>query len=135
MKELTIEATRKNLSQVLGFVNSQLEECGCSRKARFQMDIAVEEIFVNIADYGYPGKTGMAIIRVDADDDPHYVTVTFRDHGVPFDPLAKPDPDITLPPETRPIGGLGVYMVKKSMDDVQYEYKDGDNIFRIKKSL
>jgi anti-sigma regulatory factor (Ser/Thr protein kinase) len=78
---------------------------------------------------------GEATVRVEVIEDPLAVVITFIDKGVPYDPLAKADPDITLSAEERDIGGLGVYMVKKSMDDIIYEYKDGQNILKIKKYL
>ena len=63
------------------------------------------------------------------------MTLTFIDNGKPYDPLKKADPDITLPANERPIGGLGIFMVKKTMDDVNYEYADGKNILRLKKNI
>jgi anti-sigma regulatory factor (Ser/Thr protein kinase) len=78
---------------------------------------------------------GSATVRVEVIEDPLAVTITFIDNGVPYDPLAKADPDTTLSAEERDIGGLGIYMVKKSMDDIIYEYKDGQNILKIKKYL
>ena len=97
--------------------------------------VAVEELFVNIAHYAYSPGTGSATIGVEILKDPAAIAITFTDRGKPFDPLAKEDPDITLSAEERQIGGLGIYMVKKSMDEVVYEYKDGQNILRIKKNL
>lgn len=135
MKELVIDAIIENLGEVLEFVDRQLEKCGCSMKAKLQMDIAVEEIFVNIASYAYAPETGQAVIRVDTDHDPGRVTVIFKDTGIPYDPLAKPDPDITLSSEQRQIGGLGIFMAKKSVDDIRYEYKNGENILSIRKNL
>ena len=135
MKELTIEATDENLDEVLAFVDEQLEEHDCSPKTQMQIDVAVEELFVNIAHYAYNPETGAATVRVEVSENPLSVVITFIDKGVPYDPLAKPDPDITLSAEERQIGGLGIYMVKKSMDDISYEYKDGKNILTIKKNL
>ena len=135
MKELTIEAKTENLDQVLSFIDEQLEENDCPMKPQMQIDVAVEELFVNIAHYAYNPEIGMATIRVEVQNDPLAVIITFVDHGVPYDPLAKDDPDITLSAEERQIGGLGIYMVKKSMDDISYEYKDGQNILRIKKNM
>ena len=100
-----------------------------------QVDIAVEELFVNIASYAYGKEEGLAVIRLDIEKDPLTVKITFEDRGVPYNPLAKEDPDITLSAEERQIGGLGIYMVKKSMDDIIYEHKDGKNILTIVKKL
>lgn len=135
MKELVVKSLTDNLESVLGFVDSELEDCGCSPKTMIQIDIAVEELFVNIAHYAYGSDTGPATIRVERSEDPRAVTITFIDCGMPYDPLAKPDPDTTLSIEEREIGGLGIFMVKKSMDDMTYEYRDGKNILTIKKNL
>ena len=104
-------------------------------KEQMQIDLAVEEVFVNIAKYAYAPDKGRAVVRVEVCDDPVQVKITFLDHGKPYDPLAKDDPDVTLPVEVRPVGGLGIFMVKQSMDDVKYEYKDGTNILTLVKSL
>lgn len=133
--ELTIEALAENLNIVTEFVDQRLEQIECPMKAQMQIDVALEEIFINIANYAYqPGK-GPATVRVDVTDDPLTITITFVDHGIPYDPLAKEDPDVTLPADQRQIGGLGIFMTKKLMDDVVYEYKDGSNILRLIKKL
>ena len=135
MQELNIEARTENLGEVLGFVDALLEEHKCRAKPQIQINVAVEEIFVNIAHYAYTPNTGSARISVDFEGDPESVVITFSDTGMPYDPLAKEDPDITLSVSERQIGGLGVYMVKKSMDEVFYEHRDGCNIFTIKKQI
>ena len=135
MKELDIVAKTENLDAVTDFVNEQLEAAGCPMKILMQIDLAVEEIFVNIANYAYSPQEGPATVRVQTDSEKSTVDITFIDHGVPYDPLAKQDPDVTLSAEQRAIGGLGIFMVKKSMDDVTYEYRDGDNILTIKKGI
>ena len=135
MAELTVDALVSNLAQVLAFVDGQLETMDCSMKAQMQIDVAVEEIYVNIANYAYAPETGKAYISVQPDPDNASVTIEFRDNGIPFDPLAKADPDVTLSAEERNIGGLGIYMVKKSMDALEYSRKDGQNILTITKKL
>ena len=135
MKELTLAATVENIETVTEFVNAQLELLDCPIKAQMQIDIAIDELFGNIAHYAYNPEVGSATVRVEVIEDPLAVTITFIDNGVPYDPLAKADPDTTLSAEERDIGGLGIYMVKKSMDDIIYEYKDGQNILKIKKYL
>ena len=134
MKELTVDATVENIATVTEFVNAQLEQSGCPPKIQMQIDIAIDELFGNIAHYAYDPDVGPATMRVEVDEEP-CVIITFIDNGVPYDPLGKEDPDITLSAEERGIGGLGVYMVKKSMDDVSYEYRNGQNILRIKKRI
>ena len=134
MKELTVDATVENIATVTEFVNAQLEQSGCPPKIQMQIDIAIDELFGNIAHYAYDPDVGPATVRAEVDEEP-CVIITFIDNGVPYDPLGKEDPDITLSAEERGIGGLGVYMVKKSMDDISYEYRDGQNILRIKKRI
>ncbi|MBQ7670285.1 MAG: SpoIIE family protein phosphatase [Clostridia bacterium] len=133
--ELTVPAETDNLDKVLEFVDSRLEKLECSVKAQMQIDVAIEELFVNIAHYAYGEGKGLATIRFEKEDDPLSAVITLIDEGVPYNPLEKPDPDITLSAEERPIGGLGIFMVKKSMDSMDYEYRDGKNILRIKKSV
>lgn len=133
--ELELEAVTENLQEVQTFVEDHLEASGCSMKAQMQIGVAVEEIFVNIANYAYHPDKGNATVRVEVSGDPVCVTITFVDHGVPYDPLAKDDPDVTLSADDREIGGLGIFMTKRIMDDVAYEYKDGQNILTLKKNL
>lgn len=135
MKEITVAATLDNLARVQEFIEVELESCGCPRKAMMQIAVAVEEIYVNIAHYAYHPSVGEATVRCVVGGEPLQVTIQFLDSGKPFDPLEKPDADITLPAEEREIGGLGILMVKKCMDDVQYEYRDGCNILTLKKQL
>jgi anti-sigma regulatory factor (Ser/Thr protein kinase) len=135
VSELTLEAKVENLDEVLAFVDKILEELDCSPKAQTQVDVSVEELFVNIANYAYAPGTGSATIRVAKQNDPTGVAITFIDSGVPYNPLAKKDPDITLSAEERQIGGLGIYMAKKSMDSIEYEYTDGQNMLTITKVI
>ena len=133
--ELEVEATVEQLQNVIDFVNAHLEAVDCPMKSQMQMEVAVEEIFVNIAHYAYAPEIGHATVRVEVSGDPVAVSITFIDRGVPYDPLAKEDPDVTLSAEERNIGGLGIFMTKKIMDDISYEYKDGQNILTLKKTL
>lgn len=135
MKELTIPATVENIEKVTEFVNRQLQEINCPSKVQMQIDTSIDELFGNIAHYAYRPETGPATVRVEVTDAPISVIVTFIDHGVPYDPLKKDDPDISLSAEERAIGGLGIFIVKKTMDEITYEYKDGQNILRIRKDL
>ena len=139
VRELTIEANTDNLAQVIAFLDQRLEELDCPIKIQMQMDVAVEEIFVNVAQYAYAdrpdAKEGKVTIRIEDLMEPACVEVTFTDSGLPFDPLAREDPDVTLSAEQRKIGGLGIFLVKKSMDEMKYEYKDGKNILKLRKLL
>ena len=131
--ELQIEATEENLPQVVEFVEKALQANGCPVKTQMQVVLAVEELYVNIAKYAYAPNIGTATIRVDFTTKPDATQVTFMDQGVEYDPLKKLDPDISLSAEEREIGGLGIYMVKKTMDGVYYKYKNGQNILTIEK--
>lgn len=135
MAKKIIPAKTECLDEVLAFVEEQLEEYECPMKIRIQISVAVEEIFVNIAHYAYEKGEGDASIQVEAEGEPLQVTITFSDGGIPYNPLSRAEPDITLSAEERGIGGLGIYLVKKSMDDVVYEYRDGKNVLTIKKVL
>ena len=135
MKELTIDATVDNITSVTDFVDVQLEAFGCPLKAKLQIDIAIDELFGNIAHYAYKPDVGPATVRVEVNENPLAVIITFIDHGVQYDPLSAEEPDTTLSAEERRIGGLGIYIVKKSMDEITYEYKDGQNILKIKKNI
>ena len=134
MKKLEIEAKVDNLNEVTAFIDEQLEAAECSMKTQMQIDLAVEELFVNIAHYAYAPDVGMAVISTELSPDRKF-SITFEDSGIPYDPLAKEDPDITLSANERAIGGLGIFMVKKSMDDMYYEYRDGKNILTIVKGI
>lgn len=133
MGKIIVPAKDEALNEVLAFVDEILEANDCSMKAQMQIDIAVEELFVNIAHYAYGDENGEAEIEASVADG--LCTISFKDKGVEFDPLKKPDPDITLSAEERQIGGLGIFMVKKSMNSVAYERKDGTNILTITKSI
>ena len=135
MKELVIEAKRENLMKVLGFVDEQLESVGCPMLTQTSIDVAVEELFINIASYAYDSGIGTAVVQVTVLEEPLSVEITFIDNGKQYDPLAKEDPDVTLPSNKRKKGGLGIFMVKKTMDDVVYNYLDGKNILTIRKVI
>ena len=132
-KTMTIPAKTENLDSVLAFIDGALEEAGCPMKAQMQLDLAVEEMFVNIANYAYGSGSGNAVVDIDIRDG--ICTITLSDNGIPYNPLEKVDPDVTLSAEDRQIGGLGIFMVKKSVDDMVYEYKDGQNILKLIKKI
>ena len=135
MKEITVKALIENVEVVTNFINEELDKLNCEQKAKAQIDIAIDELFSNIANYAYNPEIGEATVRFEVFDKPLSVTITFMDNGVPYDPLSKEDPNVSLSAEERDVGGLGVFMVKKSMDSVEYEYKDNKNILRIKKNI
>lgn len=135
MKELTLPATLENLGPVQEFVEQELKASGFSEKVMMQVSVAVEEIYVNIAHYAYDSEVGEATVRCMVGGEPTQVTVQFLDGGKPFNPLEKPDADITLSASDRRIGGLGILMVKRSMDEVEYVYEGGKNVLTLKKTL
>ena len=136
MIEKRFPAALDQLEPVQMFVLEQLKGCSYSEHVRAQLDVAVEEIFVNIAHYAYPpDQPGWALVRCQVDQAPLRITVQFIDCGVPFNPLAKKDADITLSAEERQIGGLGILMVKRSMNKVTYQHKNGQNILTLVKEI
>ena len=135
--ELTITADDKNLETVLDFIHKELPP-DCETDLMYKIDVAAEEIFVNIAHYAYKdklpaGEFGQALITCTYEDE--LLTIIFRDQGVPFNPLDRPDPDITLSAEDRSIGGLGIFLTKKYMDKVEYNYENGENVLTLKKMI
>ena len=129
--ELEIVADKANLPEVLSFIEEHIASLEPSGKAKMQLDLAAEEIFVNIADYAYaPGK-GRAKILVETDEKAHEAVITFTDEGRPFDPTAMNDPELSIPADERTPGGLGIFLTKKLMDGVSYEYRDGKNILKL----
>ncbi len=135
MKQITSDATVENLPKILSFVENELQIHDCPMKGCMQILIAVEEIYANIAHYAYTPKIGKATVVCTISEEPLQATIEFHDTGKPFDPLAKKDTDITLCADDREIGGLGILMVKKSMDAVTYRYENKRNILTIKKTL
>ncbi|MGN1314701.1 MAG: ATP-binding protein [Lachnospiraceae bacterium] len=134
-RELTIEAAGKNLEKVTSFVDEELEKLDCPMKIQAQINIAVDELFSNIAHYAYAPRTGPAVVMVEVKESPLEVVITFIDRGIPYNPLKTEEPDVTLSAEDREEGGLGIFLVKRIMDDVTYEYRDGQNILSIRKKL
>lgn len=135
MKELSIDATIENIAPVTDFVNGELEALNCPGRILRQIDVAIDELFGNIAQYAYDPDVGPATVRVEVTEDPLAVVITFIDHGVPYDPLSQSAPDIHAPLEERQAGGLGIFLVRQTMDDVTYTYKNGQNILKIRKRL
>lgn len=133
-EELRLEAKVDKLPVVIDFATGTLTDA-CPPKERMHIELVTEEIFVNIASYAYPEGGGSVVIRRDGGEGAEGLTLTFMDSGVPYDPLQRPDPDLTLSAEDRPIGGLGVFLVKKIVDEAHYEYKEGKNILTIRKFI
>ena len=129
MRELTVEANMEHFDEVMAFVEEAFEEVGCRMKNLMQFTLAADEIFTNICSYAYKdipesGDELFGRVRIEVSEN----CLTMTDAGKPYNPLEKPDPDVTLDAEKRNIGGLGIFMVKNAMDEMHYEYKDGRNV-------
>ena len=135
MKSIIVPATDDDPNPVIEFVTEELERHDCPPKAQYQIEVAIEEIMVNITSYAGLTENDGVEIRCDVLEDPLRVVLQFLDGGVPFDPLAASDPDITPEGIMEREGGLGIFMVKKMMDDVSYAYEDGKNTLTILKHL
>ena len=130
-KEITLDATVENIAAATDFVDEMLETVSCPIKSQMQIDVALDELFSNVARYAYTPEAGKVTLRVLTGEG--FAEISLADSGKPYDPLAKEDPDITLSAQERPIGGLGIFLVKKTMDEVQYRFENGKNITTIKK--
>ena len=135
VKKLTVKATVDNINAVTDFVNEQLESMDCPMKVQMQIDVAVDEIFGNICHYAYPLGEGAATICMEIQEETQAVVMTFMDNGIPYNPLEKEEPDTTLSAEEREIGGLGIFIVKKTMDEISYRYENEKNILTVKKYM
>ena len=135
MDSWTLDATIENVEKVTELIDAELEAAGASMKAEMQINIVIDEIFSNIAKYAYSVDRGEATVTLEITEDPLKAKIQFMDSGIPYDPLSEPDPDITAKIDDRPVGGLGILIVKKTMDDVFYEYKDGQNTLTVVKTL
>jgi len=134
VKELIIDAVIENVAAVTAFADEELEAHDCGMKAQMQIDVAIDELFSNIAYYAYAPAIGKARIEIDFPAEDQTV-ITFEDTGIPYNPLEKEDPDVTLSLEERRVGGLGIFMVKKTMDRLTYSREDGKNILKIYKKI
>lgn len=135
MPRITLPATLDQIERATDFLNGILERVGCPLRTQTQLDIALDELMSNVARYAYAPGNGEITISVRVLNDPRRVVLTLTDGGVPYDPLQKADPDVTLGAEERQIGGLGIFIVKKTMDKMTYAYKNKKNIVKITKNL
>ncbi|MGN0151234.1 MAG: ATP-binding protein [Wujia sp.] len=136
IKEITVEASLDNLDNILEFIEDALDEASCPKKICMQLVLCMEEVFVNIASYAYEDQQGSCTIYLETryTETDGTITIEIVDSGVEFNPLEKEDPDITLSADEREIGGLGIFMVKKIMDMVEYSYQNKKNILKMEKS-
>lgn len=135
MKEITVNAAIDNIPAVTAFIETELQQINCPSKIQMQLDVAIDELFSNIAYYAYGEEEGQVTVQIEVLQNPSKVILSFIDAGMPYNPLENEDPDVTLSLEERQIGGLGIFMVKKSMDEVSYERQDGNNKITITKYL
>ncbi|KZX14624.1 serine-protein kinase RsbW [Methanobrevibacter cuticularis] len=137
MDKLIVPAKTEKLNKVLNFINNQLKTYNFSKKFETQLELATEEIFVNIANYAHEKDSENSEIAIYSffNEDYSILTVRFVDNGIPFNPLEEKDPDITLSSEMREIGGLGIFLARKNVDEINYQYKKGRNILTFKKLL
>lgn len=135
MPKITLPAVIESIETATDFVNGILEDAGCSVRAQIQLDVALDELLSNVARYAYDGGEGDFTVSVEILEDPKRAVLTITDEGIPYDPLQKEDPDVTLATDERDIGGLGIFIVKKSMDDITYAYEGGKNILSIFKKI
>ena len=135
MNKLTVPAKIENLQKVMDFLGDQLDSVDYVMKARLQLELSIEEAYVNIVNYAYELEEGEVIICCNVDESPLKVTMQFIDYGKPYNPLKNQDPDISLNAEEKEIGGLGIFLIKKNVDDISYKYHDGKNILTIQKKL
>ena len=135
MTNKTFPAKTEALNDVLGYVEQTLESLDCPMKLQMAICVAIEEVFVNVARYAYPDGEGDMTLGIALDEASRNVTFRVADKGIPFDPLQRPDPDITLSAEEREIGGLGIFIAKQTMDTIRYAYENGENILTMTKKL
>lgn len=131
--KVTMKADIDNLDRALLFVDKLLDRIEVGKKQRIMILIAVEELFVNVAKYAYAPKVGDISLEGEVAENPRRFVLTLRDRGIPFNPLSRPDPDVTLRAKDHKVGGLGIFLVKKQVDEMKYRYENGQNILTIEK--
>uniref|UniRef100_UPI004055AEED ATP-binding protein n=1 Tax=Agathobacter sp. TaxID=2021311 RepID=UPI004055AEED len=135
MQDLRLQASTDTLYTVLDSIEAHLDKNGCPEDIKTEVLIAVEEIYVNIANYAYNGNAGEAVVQMEVRQNPKLCRVVLKDRGIPYNPLGQEEPDISLSAEEREVGGLGIFMVKQFMDKVEYRYENGYNILMLEKNL
>lgn len=138
MQSMKVPASMEHLQEVMAALERALKQAGCGEDDRRLIEISAEELFTNIASYAYGGGQGQMWLQWDirkAEPDQREAIVSFQDEGIPYNPFSRQDPDLNLPIEDRPVGGLGIYMTKKFMDHVEYRHEDGRNVTVIAKKF
>ena len=131
----TFDAKLDNLDEVLAFLETELENHDASMKVMMPISVCLEEMYVNVCHYAYEGISDMGYCKIDIDFENDDVIITLTDSGIPFDPVKKADPDISLSADERNIGGLGILMVKKTMDSIFYIRENDKNVFTMRKKI
>ena len=132
---ICVQATVENMTVVSRFLDELLSSTSCSARARMQLELAVEELFVNIATHAYGARIGQVTLCGGISDTPPSAWIRFSDAGTPYNPLERDDPDTDMALAERDVGKMGVFLAKNSVDDMHYEYRDGKNILTIGKKL
>lgn len=132
-EHLTMAATMDNLEQATGFLDAALEKLEVSPKTQLQLELALEEAYVNVVHYAYPDEDGEVTLELETEPDQRLFVLRLRDHGIAFNPLEEEEPDVSLTAGERRIGGLGIFLVRKNVDEVSYEYRDGQNVLTMRK--
>ncbi len=132
---ITIQASMKHLPEVKSFVNENLDMTECSKKIRMNIYLSVEELFTNICSYAYGADVGDVTIEIELNDKKDTINITFIDTGIPYNPLEKEAPVVSGAATNRKIGGLGIFITKKLMDNMSYEYRNDENRLTVMKCL
>lgn len=135
MQRFTVDAAIENIPAITDFVNSQLKAHACPLQTQYEIDIAIDEIVSNVARYGYPSGKGEITVQVQWQENPLTVVIVFIDQGIAYNPLRQKEPNLTLCAQERPVGGLGIFMVKHMMDNVQYERRGRENVLSLSKQM
>ena len=135
MQEIKVDAILSNLGVVNDFINKTLMNLNCDKKTQMHLALVTEEIFVNISSYAYTESIGQVTIQTEIENNPRSVKIIFIDNGIEYNPLENEMPDINLSVEEREIGGLGIFLVRKIVDEIEYRYEDTKNILTVKKFL
>ena len=137
MRELELDATLENLAKVFDFLKEAFDIADMRPRTEREIKMCVEEMYINITRYAYTPQIGTATIgfAIDKDNAPPRIIITLSDSGKPYDPLQHEDPDLDLELDDMPIGGLGIFLVKETMDSVRYELKNGKNILTMEKMI
>lgn len=135
MKTISLETTKGNLEKLQNLIEKEMEGESYDEKKLLKLQMAVEEVYVNIVNYAYESDAGLVAVTWEKRENPLRLWIEFRDGGTPFDPLQEPNVDITLGAEERKIGGLGIFLVKKMVDQISYQYHKGQNVLAMEKIM